>query len=934
MKIKSLLMVALLFALAVGNINAQNNRDSVIPSQGFEDGLGDWTISSSSQGQPQGSPTTTTSYTGDYSFSFQYHSQDYSYLITPELQGTTDVGIQLEFYYTNYAIDGASSFRVGYSTTDTDIESFEFGELVFAYKGTVYGEGVEDEGWERFAKDFPVGVKYIAIAYPGDQLGANLYVDDICITTTPCALPAEFQVEETTKNSISLSWKGSSNSYELQYAPFQFCDFEYEDASDFYQAWKSFTFEEVNGEMEIGFSTWLCDGGEIGYEESDYCAYSDLEGYEGDNYLVSPLIPLGGSVSFYASCEAYEYVPGNDWKSVYAGTQFEVLVYLGPEINESTSINVLDDFIPIDGPITANAGNFIQYTFPLDSYNDYTEGDKGFVIIRHINDIDGEETEEYNNLLIDNFTVYNPWMSVEGITSNAKSTINYTIEGLVYETDYAIQLRGVYNNPDEPYSSWTDALNVQTEEADHRFVTNGNWNEESNWENGELPEEKDDVTVAAHAVIPEDCIANANSIVVKFGKTITIADGGQLKHHNAGVVVTMEKDITGYENEDGNDHYYLLGFPNESSLHPSNVTNMMPNDGGFDYDLYYFSQYEDGAEWANYKDENANPDNFWFFTGNGFLYARSEDATLSATFELNPSGESYTIESVPYVEGHTFSGWNLIANPFACNAYLSGNRGFYRLVETAEGSRIQLADEDNGGSVIAPMEGIFVQVEPPYGEDITFTTTEPETVGAMMDFTLRKASLRSATTLDRSRVVFGEGHNMGHLDLMADPSRIYFPIDDKAMAVVYSQPVGELPLNLEVATEGAFVLAFDCRAENLVYCHLIDNLTGADVDLLQQPEYAFEARVSDYASRFRVVFAKANEDGATVNDEFAYLFNGNLVVTNEGLATLQVIDLQGRMISSETIDGCVSKNLQAAPGVYVLRLINGENVMTQKIVVR
>lgn len=523
------------------------------------------------------------------------------------------------------------------------------------------------------------------------------------------------------------------------------------------------------------------------------------------------------------------------------------------------------------------------------------------------------------------------------VVNNYEQTA-YTMNGLVEQTCHALRVRA---NIGGEHSSWTAPLYVKTFPTNledmpdsYVFVNDGDWNVPSNWEQWYVPQSiGDDVTISANTIIPAGYVAEGT--IGGVNGSITIKDGGQLMHHGTGVEVTMMKSIRGYENEDGNDHYYLLGFPiasSSDSLEMTQVTNMMPDNDEFNYDLYYFDQTSDHAEWVNYKEEEPNPDddNFWFFTGKGFLYARSEDAILSATFELNPVGESYTIDSVPYEEGHTFSGWNLIANPFACNAYLSGNRPFYRLMETTEGSQIQLANED---VAIAPMEGIFVQVAA-QEEEITFTTSDPRSVGASMDFTLRKANLRSAATLDRNRVVFDEGRNMSRLDLMADPNRIYFSVDDKAMAVVYSQPMGELPLNLEVATDGAFALAFECHAEDLVYCHLIDNLTGADVDLLQQSEYTFEARVSDYPSRFRVLFAKANDNDVTVNDGFAYLFNGNLIVTNEGLAILQVIDVQGRIVKSETIEGNVYTDFSATPGVYVLRLINGENVKTQKMIVK
>ena len=115
------------------------------------------------------------------------------------------------------------------------------------------------------------------------------------------------------------------------------------------------------------------------------------------------------------------------------------------------------------------------------------------------------------------------------------------------------------------------------------------------------------------------------------------------------------------------------------------------------------------------------------------------------------------------------------------------------------------------------------------------------------------------------------------------------------------------------------------------YLHLIDNMTGTDVDLLAKPTYSFEAKTTDYDSRFKLVFATGS---STSSDTFAFYSNGNWVINNEGKATLQVIDVNGRILSSEQINGSVSKAIQAVPGVYMIRLINGENVMVQKIVVR
>jgi uncharacterized membrane protein len=119
------------------------------------------------------------------------------------------------------------------------------------------------------------------------------------------------------------------------------------------------------------------------------------------------------------------------------------------------------------------------------------------------------------------------------------------------------------------------------------------------------------------------------------------------------------------------------------------------------------------------------------------------------------------------------------------------------------------------------------------------------------------------------------------------------------------------------------------------YLHLIDNMTGNDVDLLSTPSYTFEATTRDYASRFRLVFNANVTDGpSTGSGAFAYFNGSEWQISNIGDATLQVVDMLGRTIKSERINGNVSISLNEVPGVYVMRLVNGENVKTQKIVVR
>ena len=75
-----------------------------------------------------------------------------------------------------------------------------------------------------------------------------------------------------------------------------------------------------------------------------------------------------------------------------------------------------------------------------------------------------------------------------------------------------------------------------------------------------------------------------------------------------------------------------------------------------------------------------------------------------------------------------------------------------------------------------------------------------------------------------------------------------------------------------------------------------------------------------------------HEGGASTGSAtFAFVMGDELVVNGEG--TLEVIDLLGRVIKTETLHGSQSMTaLPAATGVYVLRLTNMNVTKTQKII--
>lgn len=106
---------------------------------------------------------------------------------------------------------------------------------------------------------------------------------------------------------------------------------------------------------------------------------------------------------------------------------------------------------------------------------------------------------------------------------------------------------------------------------------------------------------------------------------------------------------------------------------------------------------------------------------------------------------------------------------------------------------------------------------------------------------------------------------------------------------------------------------------------LVDNLTGEVIDLKQHSDYCFHANGNETDGRFKLVFRVTTGVGETAEDEpFAFVIDRRIVLVGvDESAELQVVDMTGRLVSKDGL----------APGIYVLRLINGNGIRTQKIVV-
>ncbi len=384
---------------------------------------------------------------------------------------------------------------------------------------------------------------------------------------------------------------------------------------------------------------------------------------------------------------------------------------------------------------------------------------------------------------------------------------------------------------------------------------------------------------------------------------------------NPGCTKTYTLPITAYSAS--KDHYYLIASPVQEDITPAVENGFITSA----YDLYMFDQAGDGQgnEWINYE---LNGGAFTLVNGMGYLYASSTNTTL--TFTGTPVVGPTVSVSLVKDDDAEFPGWNLVGNPFAGPATIG--RDFY----TINNQTNELMQ--NSGE-IAMMNGVFV-IAANNDEELIFTAVSGTGTAQAGEDKLVLNLTQGRGLIDRAVVRFGEGRTLPKFQLNPDNTKIYITEGNQDYAVVRSNNAGEMPVSFKAAENGNYTLSVEAENVEASYLHLIDNMTGADVDLLATPSYSFEARTTDYANRFRLVFNAngVNENNATAS--FAYFNGSGWTVSNMGEATLQVVDMMGRVVSTQAISGNTEVNLNQASGVYMLRLVNGENVMVQKVVVK
>lgn len=442
-------------------------------------------------------------------------------------------------------------------------------------------------------------------------------------------------------------------------------------------------------------------------------------------------------------------------------------------------------------------------------------------------------------------------------------------------------------------------------------------------------------------------------ITIPNGKTLTVSgtgvlvndnptnlvinDGGQLICSNS-VAATVKKTIEDPSKTDYG-HWYTISTPvhkgstNNVVISETNLTSV----GSENYDMFAYD--EENGKWLNQKKTYNNEEppvqisaGFSNMTvGRGYLY-RNNGTDLVITGNTNTGNE--IIYTLTKTGSTAISGFNLIGNPFPHNIYKGAGTaipnsiaegyvlttGFYTL--TNEGGWHSCTDNT---TPITPYQGVLVQAT----KDgiLTFTDTdEKDSGGAKSNNDNIKFIVANSQYEDVTYALFDEGFGLSKINHRnADIPMLYINQNGEDYAIAtMGDETKSFNLNFKAMTTGRYTLSYKAKGE-FNYLHIIDRITGEDVDMLLEGEYSFIASPNDSGKRF-IVRLGYNAGNETSDDIFAYQSGNDIVVNGEG--ELQVFDVTGRMVKIQRINGVQTINLNTQ-GVYIFRL----NEKIQKIVV-
>lgn len=408
----------------------------------------------------------------------------------------------------------------------------------------------------------------------------------------------------------------------------------------------------------------------------------------------------------------------------------------------------------------------------------------------------------------------------------------------------------------------------------------------------------------------------------------------------------------------------------ENNYFPNNLPMTTPSTG-VKWDLYTYFEPEyhwinlkrsgdnhyhtDGGAQINYvSGQNglgAKQNETIFVPGKGYMMAISQDSYMSNSGVLNNGNVPITLTNQEPQSLQYNKGWNLVGNPY--QAYLDvstlgtiygydADMGVYAPYSTSASVNPAIPAQN-----IHPHQAFFYHAATD-GATLTFTPTMATTTEDPNSyfraervnyplvnlFAQNAAGNRDLAVVEFNRPELGGATKVG---FMTNANfQIAAHLDGENYGLLFTpENTEKVPVRFYTDEDGTFTLTWSTFNGDFTSLLLVDNMTGAITDMLRSDHYTFDAKTSDYASRFYLTYACTGVEEVNEGDGSFAFFDGSEWVVN-GKGQLDIIDVTGRVLFSKRIANEQNRvNLNnVAPGVYMMRVSDGKDTMVQKIVVR
>lgn len=399
---------------------------------------------------------------------------------------------------------------------------------------------------------------------------------------------------------------------------------------------------------------------------------------------------------------------------------------------------------------------------------------------------------------------------------------------------------------------------------------------------------------------------------------------------------------------------------NQTIIDENNWTPIGNYTGGHGYDFYAYD--EATATWLNQKDGANNITSF--VPGKGYLVS-FETANQTKTFSgaLNNGDVSINVSKTGTGD---YAGANLIGNPYASGidwnlATRSLFNDEYAYVydrvsnsgETYEG--YALVNGANENAYIAAHQGFFVIKKDAGTSSFTFTNsmrkhggtfTKSDELFEGLEFRVSNGSFYDIAFINVDESASNERDRADAMKFYSNnahmPNLYTISADEKKLAFNTIPEINlseAIPLCVTIPTTGNYQISIEKQGiifENAVV-YIEDLVEGVSHDLTKNGPYSFTASSGDDPARFQLHFGAVGiTDRPQQAPLHAYVSNGRLYFQIDGTAILEVLDLQGRLLSQIAVEGSglISKPFRMQAGVYVVRLTSANSRQTAKVIVK